>query len=218
VQNQLKEAQESYELKLMMTASDAMERENKTERQLKEAEKVIEDLRRKLSQAEKPEVLDGHDDPTSHTTSSRQQPTVAVFSQKNLLLRSAPQAPQAKRPRADVAQQLPPQNFRESTSLTISGESSAAPRSQNQIGNVASNSASSEACNPMSIDSFRDLVRMHSQSLQQHSTSPEMRFIQLCLLNGPISPFKQLSLALSESGALGESEALMNGAELLSTL
>ena len=39
VQNQLKEAQESYELKLMMTASDAMERDNKNERQIKELAK-----------------------------------------------------------------------------------------------------------------------------------------------------------------------------------
>ncbi len=215
MQNQLKEAQESYELKLMMTASDAMERENKTERQLKEAEKVIDELRRKLSQAEKHDAHDGHDDTTSHLPSSRQQSAVAGFSQKNLLLRSAPQA---KRPRTDISQQLIPQNFRESSAPPNSGESCLAPRSQSQSGNAASTSGASETCSPMSVDAFRDLVRLNARSFQQHSVSPEMRFIQLCLLNGSSSPFKQLLLALSESGALGESEALMNGAELLSSL
>jgi hypothetical protein len=211
LQNQLKEAQESYELKLMMTASDAMERENRTERQLKEAEKVIEELRRKLSHAEKLEAVDSHDEPTSHTPSIRQQSAVAVFSQKNLLLRSAPQP---KRPRVDISQQ----NLRECPAPPISGESCVAHRSQTQSGHAASISGTSEICSPMGVDAFRDLVRLNSQSVQQHSVSPEMRFIQQCLLNGPISPFKQLLLALSESGSLGESEALMNGSELLSSL
>jgi hypothetical protein len=207
VQNQLKEEQESYELKLMMTASDAMERENKTERQLKEAEKVIEELRRKLLQAEKAEVFDGHDDATPHVPSNRQQSTVAGFSQKNLMLKSAQQT---KRPRSESI----PQNCRESFVPPNSAESCVAPRSQTQISCAASTPGTSET----SIDAFRDLVRLNSQPLQQHSASPEMRFIQLCLLNGPTSPFKQLLQALNESGALGESEALMHGAELLSSL
>ena len=234
VQNQLQEEKESYELKLMMTASDAMERDNKNERQIKELAKKNEELQQKLALAAQAsasastqrqlmnstpasEVHDGHDGTTLTMPTTRQQFPVAGFSQKNLL-RSAPQAPQPKRPRSDFSQQPMPQNLRGSSVLPMAAESSVAPRSQTQGGLVATTSGTPETNTPASIDAIRDLVRLGSHSLQQCSVSPEMRFIQQCLHNGPTSPFKQLSQALSESGALGESEALMHGAELLSSM
>jgi hypothetical protein len=117
VQNQLREEQESFELKLMMTASDAMERDNKNERMLKEYSKTIEELRRKLSQTEKQlqnvipasEALGEHDDSTSAFPSIRHQLPVNGFSQKNFLQKSVPQT---KRPRSDISQQPMHQNLR----------------------------------------------------------------------------------------------------------
>jgi hypothetical protein len=225
MQNQLKEANELFEHKLLLTASDAMERENRIERQLKDAEKEIEELRRKLSQGEKQsmnatpaaEVLDCYEDATAALPSIRQQPPTGGFSQRNLLLRSAPQA---KRPRTDVSQQPVPQNLRASPMTPTSGESTVTltPHAQTQGGFVSTTPGASENCTPLSIDAIRELVIRNSQSLQQLSISSEMRFIQLCLRNGPTSPFKQLLQALSESGSLGESEVLMHGAELLSSL
>jgi hypothetical protein len=220
VQNQLREEQESFELKLMMTASDAMERDNKNERMLKEYSKTIEELRRKLSQTEKQlqnvipasEALGEHDDSTSAFPSIRHQLPVNGFSQKNFLQKSVPQT---KRPRSDISQQPMHQNLRGCPMTPVPGESSAASRSQTQGSSVA---GTPDTSTPLSIDAIRDLVRINSQCLQQRSISSEMRFIQICLRSGPISPFKQLLQALSESGALGESEALMHGAELLSSL
>ncbi len=210
MQNQLKEANELFEHKLLLTASDAMERENRIERQLKDAEKEIEELRRKLSQGEKQsmnatpaaEILDCYEDATAALPSIRQQPPTGGFSQRNLLLRSAPQA---KRPRT-----MPPTSGESTVTLT--------PHAQTQGGFVSTTPGASENCTPLSIDTIRELVIRNSQSLQQLSISSEMRFIQLCLRNGPTSPFKQLLQALSESGSLGESEVLMHGAELLSSL
>ena len=218
----------------MMTASDAMERDNKNERQLKEIGKKNEELQQKvvlLSQAsaiastQKPltiptpafDVHEGHDTTTLTMPAMRQQLPVTGFSQKNLL-RSTPQAPQPKRPRSDVSQQPMPHSLRASTLLPMATESPVAPRSQTHGGLVATTPGTPESSNPASVDAIRDLLRLGSHSLQQSSVSPEMRFIQQCLHNGPTSPFKQLSQALSESGVLGESEALMHGAELLSSL
>ncbi len=220
VQNQLKEAQESYELKLMMTASDAMERENKTERQLKETERTVEELRRKLSQVERQAmqaapasgVMDANDDAVAVAPRNRQLLPFSGFSQKNLLLKSAPQT---KRPRTEVTQQPMSQPFPAPPVPSVSGEPNAAHRSQTPVGFVGTPGAP-ESCT--SLDSFRNLVRLNSQSLQQPTISPDMSFVQMCLRNGSISPFKQLLQALSESGALGESQALMHGAELLSAL
>jgi hypothetical protein len=223
LQTQVKEAQESYELKLMMTASDAMERENKIERQLKDAAKEIEELRGKLSQGPRQtisstpatDVLDCYEEATSVMSSNRQQLPSAGFSQKNLLLRSAPQA---KRPRTDVSQQQMPPHFRASPMTPTSGESCVTPHVRTQGVSQASASGTAGPCNPLSVDAIRELVTLNAQTLQQRSTSPEMLFIQLCLRSGITSPFKQLLQALSESGSLGESEALMHGAELLSSL
>lgn len=219
VQNQLKEAQESYELKLMMTASDAMERENKTERQLKETERTVEELRRKLSQAERQamhaatlgEGMEANDESAAAAPQSRQQLPFSGFSQKNLLLKSAPQS---KRPRTEVSQQPLPQPPRAPPVPSVSGEPNATPRSQTPVGFVGTPGAP-ESCT--SLDSFRNLVRLNSRSSQQRTISPEMRFVQMCVRNGS-GPFKNLLQALGESGALGESPALMRGAELMSTL
>jgi hypothetical protein len=68
----------------------------------------------------------------------------------------------------------------------------------------------------LSVDAIRELVTRNAQTLRK--TSPEMLFIQLCLRSGTTLPFKQLLQAFSESGSLGESEVLMHGAELLSSL
>ena len=223
LQTQVKEAQESYELKLMMTASDAMERENKIERQLKDAAKEIEELRGKLSQGPRQtinitpatDVLDCYEEATSVMSSNRQQLPSAGFSQRNLLLRSAPQA---KRPRTDISQQQMPPNFRASPMTPTSSESCVTPHAQTQGVSVASAAGTAGPCNPLSVDAIRELVTRNAQTLQQRTTSPEMLFIQLCLRSGTTSPFKQLLQALSESGSLGESEVLMHGAELLSSL
>ena len=219
----MKEAQESFELKLMVAASDAMETEIKMERQLRDAEKELEELRRKLSQGERQsvnatpasEVLDGYEDASSALSSIRQQLPTAGFSQRNLLLRSAPQA---KRPRTDVSHQPVSQNLRVSPMMPSSGESCGIHPAQAQGNFVAAIPRALETCTPLSVDAMRELVIRNSQSLQQRTISSEMRFIQLCLRNGPTSPFKQLLQALSESGSLGESEALMHAAELLSSL
>ncbi len=223
IQAQLKEAQESFELNLMVAASGAMETEIKLERQLRDAEKELEELRRKLLQGERQsmnatsasEVLDGYEDASSALPSIRQQLPTAGFSQRNLLLRSAPQA---KRPRTDVSHQPMSQSLRVSPMMPTFGETNATPPAQAQGNLVAAIPGALEACTPLSVDAMRELVIRNSQSLQQRTISSEMLFIQLCLRNGPTSPFKQLLQALSQSGSLGESEALMHAAELLSSL
>jgi hypothetical protein len=211
----------------MMTASDAMERENKIERQLKDAAKEIEALRGKLSHGPRQtinttpatDVLDCYEDATSGISSNRLQLQLqlpsAGFSQRNLLLRSAPHA---KRPRTDISQQQMPQNFRASPMTPTSGESRITPHAQTQGVSVVSAAGTASPCNQMSVDAIRELVTRGAQTLQQRSTSPEMLFIQLCLRGGTTSPFKQLLQALSESSSLGGSEVLMHGAELLSSL
>ena len=206
-----------------MTASDAMERENEIERQLKDAAKEIEELRGKLSQGPRQtinttpatDVLDCYEDATSGISSNRLQLQLpsAGFSQRNLLLRSAPHA---KRPRTDISQQQMPQNFRASPMTPTSGESRVTPHAQTQGVSVASAAGTAGPCNPLSVDAIRELVTRNAQTLR--TTSPEMLFIQLCLRSGTTLPFKQLLQAFSESGSLGESEVLMHGAELLSSL
>jgi hypothetical protein len=157
------------------------------------------------------EGMEANDESAAAAPQSRQQLPFSGFSQKNLLLKSAPQS---KRPRTEVSQQPLPQPPRAPPVPSVSGEPNATPRSQTPVGFVGTPGAP-ESCT--SLDSFRNLVRLNSRSSQQRTISPEMRFVQMCVRNGS-GPFKNLLQALGESGALGESPVLMHGAELMSAL